>query len=299
MGSASVSSMNDSEGLGGPSSLPSTDSVPHDSITALEAIGSLKHKRSKSVPPLVSSRAATSNRRLSAARPSLKAMTTGRKVQESQQSLSRLQKERQEKLVAELNRIRSVLRRVVSKMDNRNGTNLQSLSGDITATSKAQIESRQSWPDVAVSKSKFSYGERGLQLFQRSNQQLAKEDTERSDSNISDASSPDAANESHNPYRAPPSSVDTSASSEGKHAAMLESLRAQLEEQMIANSFRIADGVYLEQQLVEKSRALDQCLAVVELCEKQQAKLTEENRILAEEGTRLRRILQNGDYETF
>jgi len=44
-----------------------------------------------------------------------------------------------------------------------------------------------------------------------------------------------------------------------------------------------ADKAYLERQLSEKTRALDQCLSVVELCELRQQELTDENSALARE----------------
>ena len=82
-----------------------------------------------------------------------------------------------------------------------------------------------------------------------------------------------------------------------QHAAVVESLKAQLQEQIVANGFRVADAVFLEQQLGEKSRALDECQASVEMSEKRQMELIDENRALRDEQERLLRILESREQE--
>jgi septation ring formation regulator EzrA len=69
----------------------------------------------------------------------------------------------------------------------------------------------------------------------------------------------------------------------------LRSLRAQLEMQEVASSFRKADASFLQQQLEEKDELLQEVSKILEAVEERQIRLEEENAALRKELALLRK----------
>ena len=186
----------------------------------------------------------------------------------------------QENVIAELDRICTILKRVL-------------LTSNFGYKQKDPV-TRSIMQPAHKRFRKLPYGERGLALFRKSNFEFTACAERENIAPISQRTSISAIT-AHTTKTS--SFHKESSRSDEQYIAVIKSLRTQLQEQMRANSLQLADSLHLEQQLKEKTIALESCLSAVEVCKVQYTEMHSRNCELVQEMHRLRHILRVREIE--